>query len=121
MTRYDDGCQWQIQESVHEGAGFSLAAQEDEELRPGLGLQAGIGQASDASENVTMNLCFSLESEKEGDPTEMRFSPFVLALPARIAGRARDRSIVPRHSLGTLPEVGRRYNRSEGSRWAKTP
>jgi hypothetical protein len=39
MKRDDDGSQWQIQKPVHEGAGFPLAAQKDEELHRGLGLQ----------------------------------------------------------------------------------
>ena len=39
MKRDDDASQGQIQKPVHERAGFPLAAQEYEELRPGLGLQ----------------------------------------------------------------------------------
>ena len=39
MKRDDDACRLLIQKPVHEGAGVPLAAQEDEELRPGLGLQ----------------------------------------------------------------------------------
>jgi hypothetical protein len=39
MKPDDDASQWQIQKPVHEGAGVPLAAQEDEELRPCLGLQ----------------------------------------------------------------------------------
>jgi hypothetical protein len=39
MKSDDDASQWQIQKPVYEGAGFPFAAQEDEELRPALGLQ----------------------------------------------------------------------------------
>ena len=50
MKPDDDACQWQIQKPVHEGAGFPLASQEDEELHPGLGLQE-VRETNDSEQN----------------------------------------------------------------------
>ena len=50
MKPDDDASQWQIQKPVHEGAGFPLAAQEDEELRPRLGLQ-DVRETKDSEQN----------------------------------------------------------------------
>jgi hypothetical protein len=46
----DDACHRQVQKPVHEGAGFSQAAQEDEELRPGPRLQ-DVRETNDSEQN----------------------------------------------------------------------
>src|SRR5215208_4119291 len=50
MKPDDDAAQWQIEKPVHEGAGFPLAAQEDEEFRPRLGLQ-DVRETKDSEQN----------------------------------------------------------------------
>src|SRR5215208_896659 len=50
MKHDDDAAQWQIEKPDHEGAGFPLAAQEDEELHPGLGLH-DVRQTKDSEQN----------------------------------------------------------------------
>src|SRR5205814_4152217 len=61
MKRDDDASQWQIQKPVHEGAGFSLAAQEDEEFSPGPGLQ-DVREANDSEQNNGKDFDRSLHS-----------------------------------------------------------
>ena len=50
MKPDDETCQWQMQKAVHEGTSLPLASQEDEERRPGPGLQE-VGEPKDSEPN----------------------------------------------------------------------
>ena len=72
MKPDDDGSQWQIQKPVHEGARFPLAAQEDKELHPGLGLQ-DVRETKDSEQN-------------DGKDLNRSFHPLLHAARSRTAG-----------------------------------
>src|SRR5438093_13612901 len=87
MKPDDEASQRQIQKPVHEGAGFPLAAQEDEELNPGLGLQ-DVRETKDSEPNdgkdfnrslhpllrVIQQFCYRWANQ-EGDPMPRALSP----------------------------------------------
>jgi hypothetical protein len=50
MKHDDQACQWQVQKPVHEGASFSMATYEDEELHPCSGLQ-DVRETNDSEQN----------------------------------------------------------------------
>src|SRR4051794_7644296 len=50
MKHDDEACQRQVQKPVHERTGFSVAAQEDEELHPCPGLQ-DVRETNDSEQN----------------------------------------------------------------------
>src|SRR5262245_40330897 len=59
MKPDDDPSEWQVQKPVHEGARWPLAAEEHEEIHPGLGLH-DVRESDDSEENDGNNLNRSL-------------------------------------------------------------